>query len=238
MSKYEQIYKKVLNKIENNEYKVGETLPGEFELMKIFDSSRDTIRKSLLLLVQNGYIQKSKGRGSIVLDYRRYEFPISGVVSFKELASSMNQEVKTDVVCLEKIHPDEKMKKVFDITDNDYIWVVERVRRIDKEAVILDIDILDAQIVPNITKEIAEQSLYDYVENELGLTIAYANKEITCQHMSGTDEKLLDMKNYDMVVNVESYTHLADARVFQYTSSRHRPDKFRFIDFARRHKNV
>lgn len=238
MSKYEEIYKQILTKIENKEYKVGETLPGEFDLMKIFDCSRDTIRKSLSLLVQNGYIQKSKGRGSIVLDFQRYEFPVSGVVSFKELASKMNQEVKTEVVFLEKIHPDQKMKKVFEITDNEYIWVIERVRKIDNEAVILDIDILNAQIIPNITKEIAEESLYDYVENELGLTIAYASKEITCQHMSGTDAKLLDMNRYDMIVNVESYTHLDDARVFQYTSSRHRPDKFRFIDFARRQKSV
>lgn len=238
MSKYEEIYKKILEKIESSEYKAGDTLPGEFELMKMYDASRDTIRKSLLLLVQNGYIQKAKGRGSIVLDYQRYEFPISGVVSFKELASRMDQEVTTKVICLEKIHPDEKMKTIFNLKSSDYIWVVERVRSIDKEAVILDIDILDAQIVPNLTKEIAEDSLYEYIENILNLTIAYANKVITCQHTSGTDEQLLDMNNYDMVVNVESYTYMSDARVFQYTSSHHRPDKFRFVDFARRHKNV
>ncbi|MEG0277129.1 MAG: trehalose operon repressor [Coprobacillus sp.] len=238
MSKYEEIYKKILNKIENGEYKVGDVLPGEFEMMKIFDSSRDTIRKALLLLVQNGYIQKSKGRGSIVLDFNRYDFPVSGVVSFKELASKMNQKVETQVICLEKIHPDQKMKKVFDITDNDYIWMIERVRKIDDEAVILDIDILDAQIIPNITMQIAQNSLYEYIENDLGLTIAYASKEITCQHVSGLDKQLLNINNFDTIVNVESYTHLDDARVFQYTSSRHRPDKFRFIDFARRQKNV
>jgi GntR family trehalose operon transcriptional repressor len=48
------------------------------------------------------------------------------------------------------------------------------------------------------------------------------------------DKMLLDMKNFDMIVNVESYTYLDDSRVFQYTSSRHRPDKFLFKDFARR----
>ena len=42
------------------------------------------------------------------------------------------------------------------------------------------------------------------------------------------------MKHFNMVVNVESFTYLDDARVFQYTSSRHRPDKFVFRDFARR----
>lgn len=43
------------------------------------------------------------------------------------------------------------------------------------------------------------------------------------------------MKAFDMVVVVRSYTYLDDNRLFQYTISKHRPDKFVFIDFARRH---
>ena len=192
--------------------------------MKIYEASRDTIRKALLLLAQNGYIQKSKGRGSIVLDRQRYDFPVSGVVSFKELADKMEQDVQTKVICLEKTHPDAR------------IWLVQRVRIIDHEAVILDTDILDASIIPELNEEILEQSLYSYIEETLHLKIAYAEKEITCQNVSGLDTKVLDMKQYDMVVNVESCSYLDDARIFQYTNARHRPDKFRFKDFARRVK--
>lgn len=238
MAKYERIYRKLLHKIESGEYAVGDTLPGEFDLMKMFDASRDTIRKALLLLVQNGYIQKSQGRGSIVLDYNRYEFPVSGVVSFRELSQQMKEKVETEVVCFEKIHPDKRMQDMFRIGADEYVWFIQRVRRIDKEAVILDTDVLNAQIVPGLTRTIAKRSLYDYIENRLHLAIAYASKEITCQSISGQDEQFLDMKHYDMVVNVDSYTHLDDTRIFQFTSSRHRPDRFRFIDFARRHKNV
>lgn len=238
MSKYEQIYHKILNKIESGEYAVGETLPGEFELMRLFDASRDTIRKSLLLLVQNGYIQKSQGRGSIVLDFNRYDFPVSGVVSFKELAAQMKEKVETEVICFEKTHPDERMRRIFQLRPDDDIWFIQRVRRINKEAVILDTDVLDAQIITDLTKEIAQDSLYQHIEGTLGLTIAYARKEITCQNINGQDEQTLDLRHHDMVVSVESYTYLDDARVFQYTSSRHRPDKFRFIEFARRQKQV
>ena len=72
----------------------------------------------------------------------------------------------------------------------------------------------------------------------IGENSAYARKEITCQNINGQDEKFLDLRHHTMVVSVESYTYLDDARVFQYTSSRHRPDKFRFIEFARRQKQV
>lgn len=78
MSKYEAIYRDILGRIEQNLYAAGDTLPGEYELMKIYEASRDTIRKALLLLAQNGYIQKSKGRGSIVLDdsAMTFRFPV------------------------------------------------------------------------------------------------------------------------------------------------------------------
>lgn len=238
MAKYEVIYKAILSEIENDEYKAGELLPGEYELMSRYDASRDTIRKALSLLVQNGYIQKSKGRGSIVLDVQRYDFPVSGVVSFKELQQDLGNDVKTCLITLEKTYPNKHIASILNLQDNDMIWIVQRVRRVNGEAVILDTDYINADIVPEIDKKAAQDSLYAYFENQLGLRIAFANKEITCPNATKQDYELLDMKGYDMVVNVESYTSLEDTRIFQFTSSRHRPDKFRFKDFARRIKTV
>ena len=76
--------------------------------------------------------------------------------------------------------------------------------------------------------------MYSYIEGELGLKIAYAKKEITVQNATEEDKKYLDMKGFEMIVVVKSYTYLDDTSLFQYTESRHRPDKFVFVDFARR----
>ena len=46
--------------------------------------------------------------------------------------------------------------------------------------------------------------------------------------------KLLDMGDYNMVVVVKSHTYLENNTLFQCTESRHRPDKFRFVDLAKR----
>ena len=102
------------------------------------------------------------------------------------------------------------------------------------ERVILDTDYLNANIVPNITETIAADSLYNYIENELGLKISFARKEFTVVKATEEEKNLLDMHEYDLLVCVKSYTYLEDASLFQYTISKHRPDKFRFVDFARR----
>ncbi|HDU1271622.1 TPA: UTRA domain-containing protein, partial [Listeria monocytogenes] len=48
------------------------------------------------------------------------------------------------------------------------------------------------------------------------------------------DKKYLALHGDTHVVVVKSTVFLKDTTLFQYTESRHRLDKFRFIDFARR----
>ncbi|MFV0393580.1 MAG: trehalose operon repressor [Coprobacillaceae bacterium] len=232
-SKYQTIYQKLLKEIEMNVWKPQEMLPSENDLMEKYQVSRDTIRKSLQLLAQNGYIQKTKGKGSIVLDYNKISFPVSGVTSFKELAKHMKGQVETVVKECRRIPATDKLKEDMYIEDED-IWKIERIRRIDGENIILDRDYLNAKIIPNMTKEIAEDSLYSYIEGILGLQVGFARKEITIVEATQEEKEVLDLGKYDFVVLVTSYCYLEDATLFQYTESRHRPDKFRFVDFARR----
>ena len=60
MTKYQKIYQDLLEKIKQGEIKAHTLLPSENELMKIYDASRDTVRKALNLLLNDGYIQKNK----------------------------------------------------------------------------------------------------------------------------------------------------------------------------------
>lgn len=233
MVKYQAIYKDLEKKIKTGTYRANSFLPTEKDLSDNYSCSRDTIRKSLNLLVQNGYIQKIKGKGSLVLDFSRIDFPVSGIASFKELQGSMPGEIKTYVNVFLQSEVTEDIKDHLAM-DRGKIYHIERLREIDKEKVILDIDYLNAEIIKNLKLEDAENSLYEYIEKDLGLNISFAKKEITVQKASDREMELLDMGDFDLLVSVKSYTYLDDGRLFEYTISKHRPDKFRFVDFARR----
>lgn len=235
-SKYLSIYNEISTMIENGKIKPNTKLPSENELMQEYSVSRDTIRKSLNLLAQNCYIQKVRGKGSFVLDVNRFDFPVSGLISFKELAGKINKKTKTIVHELELINPDEFIMKQLNLSENDSIWKIIRVREIGNEKIILDKDYLIAKFVPSLTKEICEDSIYEYIENDLGLTISFAKKVITVEENTEEDRACLDLTNYNNIVVVRDYVYLDDTNLFQYTESRHRPDKFRFVDFARRKK--
>lgn len=234
-SKYLNIYNDILGKIENGIYQVNDKLPSENILMKDYSVSRDTIRKSLNILEQNGYIQKTKGKGSFVLDINKFNFPVSGVVSFKEITDKLGRCSETIVEVLNCIIPTKSISNKLELAPEDKVWKIIRTRAIDGEKVILDKDYVAEKFVENLSEDICKKSLYEYVENDLGLKIAYAKKEITVQMTTEEDKKYLDMRSFEMIVVVKSYTYLDDTSLFQYTESRHRPDKFVFVDFARRH---
>ncbi|VNU47795.1 trehalose operon repressor [Streptococcus pneumoniae] len=88
-------------------------------------------------------------------------------------------------------------------------------------------------IVDLPTTNIIEPS---YIENGLKLLIDYAQKEITIDHSSDRDKILMDIGKDPYVVSIKSKVYLQDGRQFQFTESRHKLEKFRFVDFAKRKK--
>lgn len=235
MALYHEIYEELLGKIQRRELGPNAYLPSEKELMDQYECSRDTVRKALNLLLEKGYIVKEKGKGSRVLDQDVVMFPLSGITSFKELQNASSNEISTDVIQCEDVL-DSFGQKRLNVDADQPITKVVRVRTYDGERVILDTDYLNPSIVPDVTTEVAANSLFEHIENTLGLPISFARKEITVEPATKEQKKLLDMKDFDMLVVVRSYTYLEDATLFEYTESRHRPDKFRFLDFARRSK--
>ncbi|MGP4059322.1 trehalose operon repressor [Halobacillus sp. H74] len=235
-NKYVEIYNKLVQSIQQGDFSAGETLPSEHDLSAQYSTSRETIRKALSLLSQNGYIQKVRGKGSVVLDQNKFEFPVSGLTSFKELAIKMGQNFQTHVHELTLVKGKGEVAKQLNCNQTSRLWRVVRSREISGERIILDKDYLREDLIPDLTKEIAEQSLYDYIEKVLGLEISFAKKEIVIEPITEEDLEFLDLNGHSQVVVIRSYVYLSDTTVFQFTESRHRPDKFQFVDFARRTK--
>lgn len=233
-NKYLAIFQELSDRIKQGLVKVNETLPSENELAVQYETSRETIRKALNLLAQNGYIQKVKGKGSIVLDVTKMSFPVSGLVSFKELSQNLGRSSQTTVEKFGLIKPGDFIMQQLNLGARDEVWEVVRSRKIDGENIILDKDYLNRRHIPFLTKEICEDSIYRYIEEELKLKISFAKKEIVVEECTEEDYQYLDLKNFQHIVVVKNHVYLEDTSLFQYTVSRHRLDKFRFVDFARR----
>lgn len=229
---YIKIYDDIKNLIKSKTLLPGDPIPSELELRKKYNCSRDTVRKATLLLEQKNYIYKSQGKPSIVLENTQYLFPTSTLESFKELAVKNNLSSKTKCVSIREIDK----SSLADLSDieSDKVTELIRVRNINGENIVLDIDYLDSNKVPYMDKEIAENSIYEYIEGQLGLNISYSKKIVVVENANKQDLELLDISDDDLVVVVKSFVYLDNGKCFQYSISRHRSDKFVFTAYASR----
>ena len=146
-NKYQIIFNTIVDQIKSGEIPPNSLLPSENELKDQYDTSRETIRKALNLLAQNGYIQKVRGKGSIVIDINKFDFPVSGLISFKELADKMEQKPRTIVNELSLIiKPDAYLRQQLQLSGKEQVWKIVRTREIGGKKIILDKDYLSHKI--------------------------------------------------------------------------------------------
>ena len=73
MNKYEKVYHDIKDKIKNGKLKPGDFLKKEDDLALDYNFSKLTVRKALSMLEAEGYIQKIKGKKSIILEKKNLE---------------------------------------------------------------------------------------------------------------------------------------------------------------------
>lgn len=238
VKKYDKIYQDLKRRIEDEVYGYQELLPSEYTLIEDYDCSRNTIRRAISQLGTEGYVQSIHGKGVVVIYQKenQAEFVLGGIESLKEAAARNHMEFKTKVICFAELTVDEKMKKRILFPVGTEIYYIQRVRYVDGEALIIDHNYMRRDVAAGLTPEIAEQSIYEYLEQELGVTITTTRRKMTVERITQLDETYLNMKGYNCVAVVSSHTFDAAGVMFEYTQSRHRPDCFAFYDQAQRVK--
>ncbi len=74
---------------------------------------------------------------------------------------------------------EEELMHIFNVDDQIDFYRIARLREIDGEAVEYEVSYFDRRIVPFISREIAEQSIYHYLENELKLKISHSQRKLS-----------------------------------------------------------
>ena len=164
------------------------------------------------------------------------EFLLSGIESLKEAVARNKKSYRTHVACFAELTVDGKIQKRTTFPIGAQVYYIQRVRYIDGEALIIDHNYFLKDVVKNLTREIAEGSIYEYMEQELGESIVTTKRKMTVARMNQIDETYLDMKGYNCMAVVSSMTYNAQGIMFEFTQSRHRPDRFVFYDLAHRGK--
>lgn len=233
---YENIYKDLKLKIETDVFAYQELLPSEHTLIQTYRCSRNTLRRAVSRLVTDGYVQTMQGKGvrNIYRPAAQTAFTIGEIESFQESAVRNGHRSLTKVLLFTEFAINEKQALFTGFPVGANIYYIQRLHFLDDMPLILNHNYFLKEVIPGLTTEIAENSIYQYLEQTLRMTIVNSKRIMTVEKMTQIDEKHLNMNagDYNCMAVVSSQTYNSDGVMFEYTQSRHRPDYFRFYDNA------
>lgn len=241
-SKYENIYKDIKQKIETDEFAYQQLLPSENQMIQTYGCSRNTVRRAISRLVSDGYVQSMQGKGvrNIYRPIEQTSFTLGEIETFRESAVRNSQVPATKVLLFTEMAVDEKLSRRSRFPAGSEIYYIQRLHYLDGMPLIINHNYFLKKYTPGLTKEIAENSIYKYLEQTLHMVIVNSQRIMTIEKITQIDEKNLELnaEDYNCMAVVSSYTYNSDGIMFEYTQSRHRPDYFHFQDNAVRKRTI
>ncbi len=214
-------------------------LPTESELCKQYDISRSTVRQAINELVADGYLERVKGKGTLIVRSKINQDYLFVIESFNEEMREKGLAHRTKVLELEKIAANEIVASNLQLQPGAEVIKLIRLRSISDEPILYVKTYLPAYLFPGLLeKDLENNSLYHIVENDYGYRIAKSMRTIEAVRADELLAKLLTIQKGDPIQYIESISFFEDQTPFEYTLAFYRGDrnKFRFILTNRRDK--
>ncbi|MFB1049924.1 GntR family transcriptional regulator [Paraliobacillus sp. JSM ZJ581] len=224
---YYQLENLIRTQIERGEFLAGDALPSERVYAETYNISRMTVRQAINNLAIEGLIVRQKGKGTFVAE-KKFQQALQGLTGFSEDMFARGLQPSNKTIHLEEIKPTPMIAAKLMIDLNEPILMIKRIRLADQAPISLETIYTPTKIVDKATFSNINVSFYQYVEQQLGLTIAHATQEIESSLATKYEQKYLTLKKGDPVLSMRRTTYLSDGMPFEYVMSAYRADKYIF----------
>jgi GntR family transcriptional regulator len=230
---YHQLEEYIKQQIESGILQEEAVIPSEREYAERFQISRMTVRQAINNLVSEGYLKRQKGRGTFV-NKKKVEQELQGMTSFTEDMLSRGMTPSSTLLSFKIIPADKKTAFDLKIDENDSIYKIKRIRLADGATMALETAYIPVKLVPGLTAENSNLSLYQYIEEHLSLSISEAKQEIEAAIASSHDAETLGITIRDPILLIERISYLQNEVPFELVKSTFRADRYRFVHTMKR----
>lgn len=138
---YVQLSNTIHNKILSGEYKFGEKIPSELELVSTFELSRVTVRKAIQDLTDKEIVEKKQGKG-VFVKFPVYQETFNAGGSFTSSGIIMNN-IPTSVIIDRRVVDTKEFDNYSLNFESEEVVELSRIRNIDDQPVIYEVDVFD-----------------------------------------------------------------------------------------------
>jgi GntR family transcriptional regulator len=205
--RYQWVYNSLKTRIEVGDYKVGDLLPPEPDLQRIFLVSRTTIRKAVEMLAQQGFLYIRQGRGTEILDFKATQ-KLQYVTSFSETLREQGFTVSQSGISVDLVPAPRHIAADLKTDPGSPVVKIERVTLANGTPIALMTNYLVPDLAPGIEKRIpGMSSLYSFLESEYHIVIEAATDFISARQPTPTESEKLGVPRGSPLLVVRRITH-------------------------------
>ena len=235
---HHQVFRDLKSALDAREWRPGDRMPTERELAERYGCSLITIRHALSELVREGRIERTRGRGTYVLQ-PRIDRDIAGAMSFSEEMQRRGLDPATRVVT-GRIEPaGEAIAGSLGIAADAPVVYLERVRLGSGEPLLLEQARLPAERFPGLLAfDFERRSLYDILAERYSTRIVRAREAVEPVVLKRREAELLDLPARSLALQIDGVAFAADGSAVEAARSFVRGDRTRYYlerDVVRAH---
>jgi GntR family transcriptional regulator len=225
---YQIVSDALLAQIESGELKPNDRLPSESELCEQYSVARNTVRRALSELVNDGILKTVPGLGTFVQDIRLPK-TAEYLYGFSQEMDLHQKTITSRVIEARLISADPLLTRRMRLQLGAEVVFLYRVRLMDAEPVAIERSYLPHALCPGILQyDFSECSLYETLSTIYNCRPYNAGQEIEAGLATPEVARLLGLTPPAVVLIFHRETYLASGEVIEYVDSELRADRFRF----------
>lgn len=228
-AKYKEIQKQLLDDIKNGKYAEDELIPNEVDLAKELNVSRPTVSHAIRNLVEAGYLERRKKRGTIV-KYVKLKQEFTHVIeSYNDEIKQNGRVAKTKVLVFEKIKANREVQEALNLEEKSEVYKLVRLRFAENTPVVLVTTFLPAQNLPDFDQhDFNQESLYDVLKS-YQLAVTHVQRKLEVKLAGETNSNFLNIESSDPVFYFHTIGSTKAGLKIEYSIATYRGDNNYFM---------
>jgi GntR family transcriptional regulator len=199
-------------------------LPSERTLCREFNASRNTVREALVLLRDEGLVDRVPGIGTTVAS-GKYPHGLHRLLGLAEVMHP-HGEITNEVRAVTVIPSPAPVAARLGLGAGEPVVYIERLRRIGGEPLSLDLTYLARDIgEPLLAEDLSHRDIFVLIEHTTGRPLGHADVSLEAVNADRRSARLLGTADNAALLMVERLAHLADGRPVDLESIRFRGDR-------------
>lgn len=205
---YMQVYNYIKNAIQCDAYKVGEYLPPEPELEKMFGVSRTTVRKAVEMLVREGFLLVQQGRGTEIINNKTVHQQ-TVMSSFSKTLRKSGKTFEARDISVNNIVPDELVRNKLRLAEGERVTRIYGVLCADGKPIAIRKTYVLSYLTPGIEKFIdSTTSIYDCYKEHYNLVFESAVDKFSARPADAAEAEILGVPAGESMICLRRLSYL------------------------------